>query len=165
MTDEPGGEPVEAVDRYPNGNLRFRGTNLDGEMHGDWTFFRADGSVMRSGRFDRGRQVGRGGRSPATARWSRRRTSGTQLTVAGVTLIDETSSVASRPRTSTVRRSPSSSSAPSRPARLRRPRETSSSPAAASDESRAVVFIASPSAVKSEIWSLEPTVPTNATPV
>ena len=58
MTGEPGSEPVEAVDNYPNGNLRFRGTNLDGEMHGDWTFFRADGSVMRSGRFERGRQVG-----------------------------------------------------------------------------------------------------------
>jgi antitoxin component YwqK of YwqJK toxin-antitoxin module len=59
MTEESGGGLVEAVDHYPNGNVRFRGATLDGEMHGDWTFCRADGSVMRSGRFDRGRQVGR----------------------------------------------------------------------------------------------------------
>jgi antitoxin component YwqK of YwqJK toxin-antitoxin module len=58
MSDEGLGGPVEAVDNYPSGNPRFRGTNLDGEMHGDWTFFRADGSVMRTGRFERGRQVG-----------------------------------------------------------------------------------------------------------
>ncbi|HEX3427200.1 MAG TPA: hypothetical protein VHS36_00195 [Candidatus Limnocylindrales bacterium] len=49
---------TEAIDRYPNGNLRFRGFNLDGEMHGQWTFYRSDGSVMRTGAFDRGRQVG-----------------------------------------------------------------------------------------------------------
>ncbi len=27
-------------------------------MHGEWAFYRADGSVMRRGSFDRGRQVG-----------------------------------------------------------------------------------------------------------
>ena len=52
------GDPVEAIDHYANGNVRFRGQNLDGEMHGAWTFYRADGSVMRSGTFERGRQVG-----------------------------------------------------------------------------------------------------------
>ena len=31
---------------------------LDGEMHGHWEFLRKDGSVMRSGRFERGKQVG-----------------------------------------------------------------------------------------------------------
>jgi antitoxin component YwqK of YwqJK toxin-antitoxin module len=37
-------------------------------MHGAWEFFRTDGSLMRSGSFERGRQVGpwrtfdRGGR-------------------------------------------------------------------------------------------------------
>ena len=56
MPDDP--EVVPAIDRYPNGNVRFEGANLEGEMHGDWSFFRADGSLMRSGRFDRGRQVG-----------------------------------------------------------------------------------------------------------
>ena len=54
MTDQP----TEALDLYPNGNPRFRGFHLDGEMHGEWTFYRADGSVMRTGTFDRGRQVG-----------------------------------------------------------------------------------------------------------
>jgi antitoxin component YwqK of YwqJK toxin-antitoxin module len=27
-------------------------------MHGAWEFYRTDGSLMRSGSFDRGRQVG-----------------------------------------------------------------------------------------------------------
>jgi antitoxin component YwqK of YwqJK toxin-antitoxin module len=27
-------------------------------MHGTWEFFRKDGGVMRTGEFDRGRQVG-----------------------------------------------------------------------------------------------------------
>ncbi len=56
--DATGGEPVPAIDHYPNGRVRFRGAYLGGEMHGDWTFHRADGSVMRTGAFDRGRQVG-----------------------------------------------------------------------------------------------------------
>jgi len=51
-TEEP------AIAFYPNGNVRFRGANLDGEMHGSWEFFRTDGSLMRAGTFDRGRQVG-----------------------------------------------------------------------------------------------------------
>ena len=49
---------VPAVNDYPNGQARFHGQYLDGEMHGDWEFFRTDGTVMRSGTFDRGRQVG-----------------------------------------------------------------------------------------------------------
>ena len=46
------GQPVSG------GGVRYRGFQLDGEMHGQWEFFRKDGSVMRSGRFDRGEQVG-----------------------------------------------------------------------------------------------------------
>ena len=45
-------------DRYDNGKVRFRGANLEGKMHGPWKFFRRDGSLMRSGSFDRGTQVG-----------------------------------------------------------------------------------------------------------
>lgn len=52
------GKPVEAIDHYDNGNVRFRGANLEGAMHGPWQFFRRDGSIMRSGSFDRGQQVG-----------------------------------------------------------------------------------------------------------
>jgi antitoxin component YwqK of YwqJK toxin-antitoxin module len=44
--------------RYPNGNVKFTGDYLDGEIHGEWIFYRADGSKMRSGSFDRGRQTG-----------------------------------------------------------------------------------------------------------
>ena len=55
-SDESSAEP--SIDHYPNGNVRFRGANLDGQMHGPWEFFRSDGSIMRSGSFERGKQVG-----------------------------------------------------------------------------------------------------------
>jgi antitoxin component YwqK of YwqJK toxin-antitoxin module len=42
---------------YDNGLLRFKGEYLDGEMHGYWEFYRKDGSMMRSGAFERGIQV------------------------------------------------------------------------------------------------------------
>lgn len=51
-------EPVDHEERYDNGRVKLRGAHLDGEMHGDWAFYRRDGSLMRSGAFDRGRQVG-----------------------------------------------------------------------------------------------------------
>lgn len=53
---------------YDDGGVRYRGFQLDGEMHGAWEFFRKDGSLMRAGEFERGQQVGiwrtfdRGGR-------------------------------------------------------------------------------------------------------
>ena len=50
--------PVAASDHYDNGKVRFRGANLDGKMHGPWKFFRRDGTLMRSGSFDRGTQIG-----------------------------------------------------------------------------------------------------------
>ena len=43
---------------YDNGLPRFKGEYLAGEMHGYWEFYRKDGSLMRSGTFDRGIQVG-----------------------------------------------------------------------------------------------------------
>ena len=51
-------KPTPTTDRYDNGKVRFRGANLDGKMHGAWKFFRRDGTLMRSGSFDRGREVG-----------------------------------------------------------------------------------------------------------
>jgi antitoxin component YwqK of YwqJK toxin-antitoxin module len=36
----------------------MEGFRLAGEMHGEWRWFRTDGSLMRSGSFDRGRQIG-----------------------------------------------------------------------------------------------------------
>jgi antitoxin component YwqK of YwqJK toxin-antitoxin module len=43
---------------YDNGLPRFKGEYLDGEMHGHWEFFRKDGTLMRSGSFNRGVQIG-----------------------------------------------------------------------------------------------------------
>jgi antitoxin component YwqK of YwqJK toxin-antitoxin module len=51
-------QPEPAIDHYDNGRVRFRGFNLGGEMHGEWAFYRRDGSLMRAGAFSRGRQVG-----------------------------------------------------------------------------------------------------------
>lgn len=51
-------EPVAQIVHYPNGKLKMKGWILDAEMHGDWEWFRTDGSVMRTGAFDRGKQVG-----------------------------------------------------------------------------------------------------------
>ena len=50
--------PVPEVTHYANGQVKHRGAHLDGQMHGPWEFFRTDGSLMRAGSFDRGRQVG-----------------------------------------------------------------------------------------------------------
>ena len=51
-------KPTPDIARYDNGAVRYRGFQLDGEMHGAWEFLRRDGSLMRAGEFDRGRQVG-----------------------------------------------------------------------------------------------------------
>jgi antitoxin component YwqK of YwqJK toxin-antitoxin module len=51
-------EPVPEVVYYPSGLVKERGFRLDGELHGAWEWFRRDGTIMRSGSFDRGRQVG-----------------------------------------------------------------------------------------------------------
>ena len=45
-------------DFYPDGRLKAKGGVQDGELHGAWRWWRADGSLLRSGSFDRGRQVG-----------------------------------------------------------------------------------------------------------
>jgi antitoxin component YwqK of YwqJK toxin-antitoxin module len=51
-------EPTADVAHYDTGAVRYRGFQLDGQMHGEWEFLRKDGSVMRAGRFERGGQVG-----------------------------------------------------------------------------------------------------------
>ena len=51
-------EPVPELVYYPNGVVKMKGFHLDGEMHGAWEWYRTDGSVMRTGEFDRGKQVG-----------------------------------------------------------------------------------------------------------
>jgi antitoxin component YwqK of YwqJK toxin-antitoxin module len=51
-------EPVPTVVYYENGVVKMKGSHLDGEMHGDWEWYRTDGSVMRTGSLVRGKQVG-----------------------------------------------------------------------------------------------------------
>ena len=51
-------KPVPTIDRYDNGKVRYRGANLEGKMHGPWKFFRRDGTLMRSGLFENGKQIG-----------------------------------------------------------------------------------------------------------
>jgi antitoxin component YwqK of YwqJK toxin-antitoxin module len=46
------------VAHYAGSAIRYRGFQLDGQMPRAWEFFRKDGSVMRSGEFDRGQRVG-----------------------------------------------------------------------------------------------------------
>jgi antitoxin component YwqK of YwqJK toxin-antitoxin module len=50
--------PVPHVEHYANGAVKLEGFHRDGEMDGAWRFYRTDGSLMRSGSFDRGRQIG-----------------------------------------------------------------------------------------------------------
>jgi antitoxin component YwqK of YwqJK toxin-antitoxin module len=51
-------EPEPFIEHYASGNVKMTGFHLAGEMHGAWEWFRLDGSLMRTGAFDRGRQVG-----------------------------------------------------------------------------------------------------------
>ncbi len=51
-------QPIADLGYYAGGGARYRGFQLDGQMHGSWEFLRKDGSLMRSGSFERGKQVG-----------------------------------------------------------------------------------------------------------
>jgi antitoxin component YwqK of YwqJK toxin-antitoxin module len=52
MTDTP------FEKHHRDGSLWVRGTHRNGREHGYWEFFRKDGTLMRSGWFDMGEQVG-----------------------------------------------------------------------------------------------------------
>ena len=54
----PAGTSVPYERLHSDGSLWARGQLLDGEQHGFFEWFRLDGTLMRSGGFDRGRQVG-----------------------------------------------------------------------------------------------------------
>lgn len=51
-------KPIRDIVHYADGGVRYKGFQLDGQMHGAWEFLRKDGSVMRRGTFERGKQVG-----------------------------------------------------------------------------------------------------------
>jgi antitoxin component YwqK of YwqJK toxin-antitoxin module len=46
------------IERHPDGSVRARGTVVDGQPDGYWEWFRLDGTMLRSGHFDKGRQTG-----------------------------------------------------------------------------------------------------------
>ncbi len=59
MSSDAVDEDLEPFEKFhKDGSLWARGHKVEGAMHGYWEFFRTDGSVMRSGTFDRDRQVG-----------------------------------------------------------------------------------------------------------
>ena len=43
---------------YDDGTPKAQGSMKAGELHGAWTWWRADGSIMRTGRFSHGEQTG-----------------------------------------------------------------------------------------------------------
>jgi antitoxin component YwqK of YwqJK toxin-antitoxin module len=45
-------------ERHRDGSLRARGRVVDGEPDGYWEWFRLDGTMLRSGWFDRGQRTG-----------------------------------------------------------------------------------------------------------
>jgi antitoxin component YwqK of YwqJK toxin-antitoxin module len=51
-------ERVPEVEHYRTGVVKLKGFRLGGEFHGDWVWYRTDGTVMRIGQFDRGKQIG-----------------------------------------------------------------------------------------------------------
>jgi antitoxin component YwqK of YwqJK toxin-antitoxin module len=46
------------VERHRDGSVRARGPVVDGQPDGYWEWFRLNGTMLRSGSFDGGRQVG-----------------------------------------------------------------------------------------------------------
>lgn len=46
------------VERHRDGSVRAHGPVVDGQPDGYWEWFRLDGTMLRSGSFDRGRQTG-----------------------------------------------------------------------------------------------------------
>ena len=50
--------PKEHVEYHRAGTVRARGHTLNGELTGYWEWFRTDGTRMRSGYFEAGKQVG-----------------------------------------------------------------------------------------------------------
>jgi antitoxin component YwqK of YwqJK toxin-antitoxin module len=52
------GTPVPRHDNFADGSVKASGFELDGKLHGHWEWFRSDKTLMRSGEFYLGEQVG-----------------------------------------------------------------------------------------------------------
>jgi len=46
------------IEFFDDGTVKAVGRMRDGELHGDWRWYRRDGSLLRTGSFDRGAKVG-----------------------------------------------------------------------------------------------------------
>ena len=46
------------IARFANGRVKYSGFRIGDDMHGAWSWYRTDGSLVRTGQFDRGRQAG-----------------------------------------------------------------------------------------------------------
>ena len=46
------------IERHRDGSIRARGHVVDGAPDGYWEWFRLDGTTLRSGHFDKGRETG-----------------------------------------------------------------------------------------------------------
>ena len=53
-----GEELSPRVEHHRSGSVCASGYMLGSELHGYWEWYRTDGTLKRSGHFDRGRQVG-----------------------------------------------------------------------------------------------------------
>jgi antitoxin component YwqK of YwqJK toxin-antitoxin module len=52
------GKPDERIDRHRDGSIKAKGCTIDGVLTGYWEWFRKDGTKMRSGYFENGKQTG-----------------------------------------------------------------------------------------------------------
>jgi antitoxin component YwqK of YwqJK toxin-antitoxin module len=51
-------EVTPRVEYHRDGTVCAKGQMLDDHLHGYWEWYRKDGTLKRSGEFDRGQQVG-----------------------------------------------------------------------------------------------------------
>jgi antitoxin component YwqK of YwqJK toxin-antitoxin module len=52
------GKPDERIDRHKDGSIKAKGCTINGVLTGYWEWFRKDGTKMRSGYFENGKQAG-----------------------------------------------------------------------------------------------------------
>ena len=50
--------PRERIDRHKDGSIKAKGTTISDVLTGYWEWFRKDGTKMRSGYFENGKQTG-----------------------------------------------------------------------------------------------------------
>ena len=51
-------KPIERIDRHNDGSIKAKGYTVEDVLTGYWEWFRKDGTKMRSGYFENGKQTG-----------------------------------------------------------------------------------------------------------